>query len=861
MTLLRTAPLSRPRSRSRYILGLAPLLLAVAVSNACAAELIIVGPNGADGASGTSPGQAGGAGAAAADVVRALGGADAHNTLTLVGGTGGAGGIGADETEVEGEWGPQIVPRGLPGSAGSGGNAFGTVTTLSAAQAVSARSRVVGGDAGQVPYYYFSPMTDPDVVAAAGGSASSTVSAIATGAGSVVAESEAVGGRGGFDFLARKIGDDGTATAQAYGQSGTGNVAVSARAISGGHADVVLANAVSGRTSGELSLSQRAESAGNGARDAGSALSTLVLSDAGASRLSADVAAVGGSPSSYGFGGATAAGGAARSELTLTSTRAGAAVEGKVSAVGGDGYGYFSTAGEAAAIGRLSGTADVTGSASAIGGNGAAGNASAELTLSAGGVARGTVSARGGNLSYIMGSTNGTAAASLTMSGAGARGSAYAEGNGADSTVNVRTSGALAVDVVATAQIAEVHRSGGGIATATTDVRTMPGGGTAAVSAAAHADGGSGTGTGNAYVSVASAGDIVAIARAKGGYPSMCCSNSSGDANSSARAETSGNHAVSVSAISVANIGGLTGVPADFGSGSASAYGRSGSGAVNAVADVRGGSYSGNATANASAVTTERGGVATARATAVTRDVSATASAAAIGRAGTSLRFTASAAGAGAGWATAYGSSQFSQSDFALPGAGGTEVAAHVMAHVMAAPETAGALTLSPAASGIENVVGAGMQAMNNSDSANEWNPVLPSQQTTGQIEFATTAAQHLQVAFLSGMGGGFDLLELTISNHGVQLFSRVFLSGEAADSFFNGSLLDLGPLGIGMQDLLISSTLNYAVPGGYAFNYLIGTSAGATAVPEASTWLMMIVGMGGMLLVARRRAGPAARA
>ncbi|MEO5932787.1 MAG: PEP-CTERM sorting domain-containing protein, partial [Duganella sp.] len=123
------------------------------------------------------------------------------------------------------------------------------------------------------------------------------------------------------------------------------------------------------------------------------------------------------------------------------------------------------------------------------------------------------------------------------------------------------------------------------------------------------------------------------------------------------------------------------------------------------------------------------------------------------------------------------------------------------------------------------------------------------------------------------GAGGGFDLFELTISNHGVQLYSHAFLTGAEADLFFNGSLLDLGPLGGGMQDLLISSTLNYSGPGGYAFNYLVGTGIGVgtgtgggigngvTAVPEASTWLMMVIGMGGMLLVARRRAGPAARA
>lgn len=49
--------------------------------------------------------------------------------------------------------------------------------------------------------------------------------------------------------------------------------------------------------------------------------------------------------------------------------------------------------------------------------------------------------------------------------------------------------------------------------------------------------------------------------------------------------------------------------------------------------------------------------------------------------------------------------------------------------------------------------------------------------------------------------------------------------------------------------------SLAFIVPGSYAFNYLVGTGIGAvTAVPEASTWLMLLVGMGGMALVARRR-------
>ncbi|MBP1204416.1 hypothetical protein JOD97_002458 [Duganella sp. 1411] len=857
------------RGRARYIRGLAPLLLAVAVGNACAAELIVVGQNGLDGAAGTLPGQVGGDGRAAAAIDRVLASTDAWNTLTLTGGNGGNGGEGAAATEVETEWGPMSYPQGKPGAGGNGGYAAGTVVTVGGAQGAQARSRVVGGNGGGMPYFNSSDWPATDGPLALGGNASSTAVAFATGAGAVVAQADAVGGYGSYNFLAGKAGLGGTATARASGQSDTGKVTVGASVVGGRRVGAELVDAVSGRTRGELSLSQRAEGGENPDFDAGGARSTLALSDAEASALSADVAAVGGNGGGYRSG----AGGAAYAELTLASTRAGAAVAGNVSAVGGIGS-NGGLGGNAVAVGTLTGTADVTGRAVATGGSasyaGAAAGASASLTLSAGGLARGNVAAYGGNLWYIMGSTNGEATATLTMAGAGAQGGAYAEGNAANSNVSVRTSGALAVDVVSTAQIALAYRSFGGAATATTDVRTAPGGGQAAVRASAYADGGSVTGAANANVRVVSAGDIVAIGRAKGGYPSMCCYDVSGDANSSVHAETSGAHAVSVSAISVANIGGSdSAVPAYAGSGSATAHGRSGSGVVDALADARGGYFMGVTSANAGAVTTDRGGVGNARAIAMGVDVTASASAAALGTRGTAVGFAASAAGREARSAAAYSSSRFSQAEFALPAAGGQ----YVVANAMAAPDTAGALTLSPASNvgGIDNAVGAGMHAMSNADTVDEYHQVLAPQQTSGAFQFGADAGEHLQLAFLAGAGGGFDLFELTISNHGVQLFSHAFLSGAEADLFFNGSLLDLGPLAGGMQDLLISSTLNYTGPGGYAFNYLVGTGVGfgsgtgggngATAVPEASTWLMLVIGMGGMLLMARRRAGPAARA
>lgn len=783
--------------RARFIRGLAPLLLAAAASDACAVEVIIVGP-------GDAP------------ISYVLANSDASNILRL------SGGLGQDAT--------------------------GTVTTVSGAPSVLSHAIVQGG--GFTGYEEGAP-------ALLGGSASSTANAYGQGAAAVVARAEAVGGRGSRIPLSWL--DGGTATARAYGQSDTGNVTVSASATGGNNRSVTLDNAVSGSTRGRLALSQRAVAVQEdrywepGDAYEGHARSILDLTDSAASALSADIAAVGAGGNTF------IPGGYAESRLTLTSTRNGALVAGTVTATGGNG-GYFSGGNYAVASGTLAGTADVTGTASATGGSGGAegggglggpGTAMASLTLTAGGLADGTVAARGGEISYIGSYLYSNATATLTLVGAGARGSALAIGGNASSDVGVQTTGAQAVDVTSTAQLGLAGRYTGGTASANTDVRTASGGGQAAVRAAAYADGGSSTGTAVANVRVASAGEIVAIARAKGGYPSTCCYATSGDAYTSVHAVTSGSHGVTATATSLAHIGAADGSQSYAGSGTASAYGRSGSGVVNVAAEARGGEMFGATAATAHAVTTAAGGVGNARALATGVGVTASATADAIGRQGSAVGFSSSASGAVAGTATADSASRFSAAAWALPAAGGNYVAAAAMA----APETAGR---APTAA----LLGAGMHAASNNYTAAEdpWPiPQVIMPEASARFQFATAADQHLQVAFMAGAGSGFDVLELTILNHGLELFSRTFLGGAEADLFFNGYLLDLGLLGAGPQDLVIRSAYTFTVPGSHAFNYLVGSSV--AAVPEPSTWLMLLLGTGAVVLVARRRRGSALHA
>ena len=100
----------------------------------------------------------------------------------------------------------------------------------------------------------------------------------------------------------------------------------------------------------------------------------------------------------------------------------------------------------------------------------------------------------------------------------------------------------------------------------------------------------------------------------------------------------------------------------------------------------------------------------------------------------------------------------------------------------------------------------------------------------------------------------GFDTLELSITNNGVGLFSRLFTSADDAMLFLNDNVLDFGLFGAGAQDVRVSSTYSYFKPGAFAFNYVVGTGAALAPLPEPSSWLMLALGLGTLVLVARRR-------
>ena len=109
------------------------------------------------------------------------------------------------------------------------------------------------------------------------------------------------------------------------------------------------------------------------------------------------------------------------------------------------------------------------------------------------------------------------------------------------------------------------------------------------------------------------------------------------------------------------------------------------------------------------------------------------------------------------------------------------------------------------------------------------------------------------QSGFANGLG--FQSMEFTITADGVEILDTTFRSLAVAESFFRDDVIDLGSdLGPNI-DLTFGYTLVADGTGGFGFDLAVGG-----AVPESSTWAMMLVGFAGLGFAGhrstRRRAG-----
>jgi hypothetical protein len=119
-------------------------------------------------------------------------------------------------------------------------------------------------------------------------------------------------------------------------------------------------------------------------------------------------------------------------------------------------------------------------------------------------------------------------------------------------------------------------------------------------------------------------------------------------------------------------------------------------------------------------------------------------------------------------------------------------------------------------------------------------------------FNFATSSSEKFYLTLFSNdsSGSGFDSLELKIVVDGNSSLTYETQSLDSAEAFFTDNSLLLGVLGEGNQTVDVSYMLTASVVGdGFGFDFGVGG-----AVPEASTWAMMLAGFAGLGFATFRR-------
>jgi hypothetical protein len=112
-------------------------------------------------------------------------------------------------------------------------------------------------------------------------------------------------------------------------------------------------------------------------------------------------------------------------------------------------------------------------------------------------------------------------------------------------------------------------------------------------------------------------------------------------------------------------------------------------------------------------------------------------------------------------------------------------------------------------------------------------------------FKFATMSPEKFYLTLFSNdlSGSGFDNLEFQITVDGNSSFTFQTQSLDSAEAFFSDNSLLLGVLGEGNQTVDVTYMLTASVVGdGFGFDFGVGG-----AVPEPSTWAMMLLGFAGL--------------
>ncbi|MET0267066.1 MAG: PEP-CTERM sorting domain-containing protein, partial [Duganella sp.] len=113
----------------------------------------------------------------------------------------------------------------------------------------------------------------------------------------------------------------------------------------------------------------------------------------------------------------------------------------------------------------------------------------------------------------------------------------------------------------------------------------------------------------------------------------------------------------------------------------------------------------------------------------------------------------------------------------------------------------------------------------------------------SASFEVPFTSGRHLLLGFVQPFTTDFPgaTFEFSVQQGGTTLYTGSFSDPAQYNSFFNDKVLDLGVITSNSLDLLLTFSLSQGI---YGFSYLLAAGDAVSAVPEPSTWLMLVLGL-----------------
>ena len=103
-------------------------------------------------------------------------------------------------------------------------------------------------------------------------------------------------------------------------------------------------------------------------------------------------------------------------------------------------------------------------------------------------------------------------------------------------------------------------------------------------------------------------------------------------------------------------------------------------------------------------------------------------------------------------------------------------------------------------------------------------------------------------------VGNGFDHSTFQIFINGVLFLNQSFNDLASANAFFTNDTINLGNFSNGITDIDLVLNETMSSTQGFGYTYAFAASGFSSAIPEPSTWAMMLIGFAGLGFVAYRR-------